>query len=113
MHDKYLLLRRAHDLEAHEKLIVEAWLLNFPKLSTAYRLKESFYDIYDAETKDAALRRYFEWFERITQTPDVVLHAKRNRPTLDCSCDRAHPRSDASASDGARSVAPPLGTRIR
>lgn len=66
MHDRYLLLRRAHDLEAHEKLIVEAWLLNFPPLQTAYQLKESFYDVYEAQTKAVALQRYFAWFEQIT-----------------------------------------------
>jgi hypothetical protein len=30
-------------------------------------LKESFYDIYGAKTKEIALERYFDWFERITQ----------------------------------------------
>jgi len=67
MHDKYLLLRRAHDLEEHEKLIVEAWLLNFPRLQIAYELKESFYEVYDAQSKEAALQRYFTWFDRITR----------------------------------------------
>ena len=67
MHDKYLLLRRAHDLEEHEKLIVEAWLLNFPCLQIAYELKESFYEVYDAQSKEAALQRYFTWFDRITR----------------------------------------------
>jgi len=66
MHDKYLLLRRAHDLDEREKLIVETWLKSFPQLSLAYHLKESFYSIYEAETKEIALQRYFAWFEQIT-----------------------------------------------
>lgn len=66
MHDKYLLLRRAHDLDAREQLIVETWLKRFPQLEIAYRLKESFYEIYEAKTKEIALQRYFAWFKQIT-----------------------------------------------
>src|SRR5262249_25558985 len=67
MHDRYLLLRRAHDLDEREKLIVEAWLKNFPRLETAYHLKEDFYQIYEATTEEVAIQRYFTWFEHITQ----------------------------------------------
>jgi transposase len=66
MHDRFLLLRRAHDLDDREALIVKTWLQHFPKLETAYNLKESFFDIYEAKTKEIALERYFDWFERIT-----------------------------------------------
>jgi hypothetical protein len=38
MHDRYLLLRRAHDLDERETLIVKAWLQNFPRLETVYHL---------------------------------------------------------------------------
>jgi transposase len=69
MHDKYLLLRRPYDLSERDTLILEAWLKNFPCLETAYRLKESFYDIYEAQSEDEALARYFAWFREIT--PDV------------------------------------------
>lgn len=40
MHDRFLLLRRAHDLDERETLIVKTWLQYFPKLETAYRLKD-------------------------------------------------------------------------
>ena len=70
MHDRYLLLRRAHDLDEHDTLIVETWLKNFSRLEIAYRLKESFYDIYEASTEEEALQRYFAWFTQIT--PDVA-----------------------------------------
>lgn len=66
MHDRYLLLRRAHDLDEHEKLVVAVWLENFPQLKAAYHLKESFYAIYEAETKENALQRYFDWFKEIS-----------------------------------------------
>ena len=66
MHDRFLLLRRASDLDESETLIVEAWLNNFPQLETAYHLKETFYDIYEAPTEEAALSRYFAWFADIT-----------------------------------------------
>jgi transposase len=66
MHERYLLLRRAHDLDEREKLIVKTWLQHFPKLEAANNLKESFYDIYEAKTKEIAIEQYFAWFERIT-----------------------------------------------
>jgi len=69
MHDRFLLLRRPHDLEEREMLVLEAWLKNFPQLETAYRLKEAFYRIYEAPTEEAALQKYFAWLEQIT--PEV------------------------------------------
>ncbi len=69
MHDRFLLLRRPHDLDERETLILEAWLKNFPRLEIAYHLKEAFYAIYEAPTKEIALQSYFAWFEQIT--PDI------------------------------------------
>ncbi len=66
MHDRFLLLRRESSLDEQEILIVEAWLKNFSRLETAYHLKETFYDIYEAQTEEAALQRYFAWFADIT-----------------------------------------------
>ncbi|GHO55888.1 ISL3 family transposase [Ktedonobacter robiniae] len=66
MHDRFLLLRRAHDLDEQETLIVEAWLNNFPRLQAAYHLKEAFYGIYEAPTQEIALQRYFAWLASIT-----------------------------------------------
>lgn len=70
MHDRFLLLRRPHDLDERETLILETWLGNFPQLQIAYRLKEDFYSIYEASTEEDALQRYFTWFAQIT--PDVA-----------------------------------------
>lgn len=69
MHDRFLLLRRAHDLDERETLIVEAWLKNSPQLEAAYHLKEAFYGIYEASTEEEALHQYFSWFRQIT--PDI------------------------------------------
>lgn len=69
MHDRFLLLRRPHDLNERDTLILETWLKNFPRLETAYRLKEMFYHVYEASTEADALQQYFTWFAQIT--PDV------------------------------------------
>jgi transposase len=69
MHDRFLLLKRPHDLDEHETLVLEAWLKNFPRLENAYRLKESFYGIYEATTEEEAILRYFTWLNQVT--PEV------------------------------------------
>lgn len=65
MHDRFLLLRRESSLDESETLIVGIWLKNFPRLQTAYHLKETFYDIYKAQTEAVAWQRYFAWVESI------------------------------------------------
>jgi len=69
MHDRFLLLRRPHDLDEHDTLVLEAWLKNFPRLEAAYLLKEDFYSIYDAPTLEEALQHYFAWLGQMT--PDI------------------------------------------
>lgn len=64
-HDRKLLLMRQRDLDDRCHLLVSGWLRSFPLLGEAYRLKEAYYDIYDAETKDEALGRYLEWEKSI------------------------------------------------
>jgi transposase len=66
MHDRYLLLKRAHDLDEKDRLIVEAWLGNFPSLALAYAQKEAFFQVYEASTLDEAWDRYFSWQNQIT-----------------------------------------------
>jgi transposase len=66
MHDRFLLLRRRSDLQEKDVLILETWTKNFPVLGQAYELKESFYGIWDAATKDEAYKRYITWQEGIT-----------------------------------------------
>lgn len=61
MHDRYLLLHRRKDLEPFQLLVLEAWTKNLPELGTAYELKESYFDLWDASTREAAMQKYQVW----------------------------------------------------
>lgn len=61
MHERFLLLRRPKDLEAEEKLKLGDWLGRFPVLASAYNLKESFFGVFDAETKKDGLAAFQTW----------------------------------------------------
>ncbi len=59
--DTYLFRKREKDLDDSERLILDGWLRNIPELAEAWRLKEGFYAIYDATTKEDARQRYRTW----------------------------------------------------
>jgi transposase len=59
--DRFLLLRRASKLKPTDRLIVDAWGGAYPELHRAWELKESFYAIYDAESKEEARERMRAW----------------------------------------------------
>jgi transposase len=61
MHDRLVMLKREHDMTDEEALKLSGWLKNYPELGMAYRLKEDFFKIYDAKTKEEALRRFAAW----------------------------------------------------
>ena len=65
MHDRYLLLRRLHDLSPEVRFILESWTGSFPLLGQAHQLKEEFFSIYDHQTKAEAEAAYFAWLEHI------------------------------------------------
>jgi transposase len=65
MHDRFILLKREHDLTEKEAFLLSGWALNYPLLGDAYRLKESFYGIYDAPCKTKAQQRYQAWLSSI------------------------------------------------
>lgn len=67
MHDRFILLKREHDLNEQEILLLSGWTLNYPLLAQAYRLKEDFYKIYDAQSKHEAMASYTAWKESIPQ----------------------------------------------
>jgi transposase len=69
MHDRFVLLKRESELNDKEVLLLSGWLNNYPELGLAYRLKEDFFKIYSAESKQNALDRFAEWEKSIT--PDV------------------------------------------
>jgi transposase len=69
MHDRFVMLKREHDLNDQEVLKLSGWLNNYPELGRAYRLKEDFFKIYDAKTPKEALARFAAWDRAVT--PDV------------------------------------------
>ena len=70
MHDRYVLLRRERDLTDKDSLLLSGWIKNYDELGAAYRLKEDFFGIYDAQSPDEAQGRFLEWKSRIT--PEVA-----------------------------------------
>lgn len=70
MHDRFVLLKRERDLKDSEILLLSGWTKNYDELGLAYRLKEDFFGIYDAQSPDEAQGRYLDWKSRIT--PEVA-----------------------------------------
>lgn len=65
MHDRYLLLRRLHDLSPEDRFLLESWTRNYPLLGQAHQLKEDFFAIYDHQTCEQAEAAYFAWMESV------------------------------------------------
>jgi transposase len=61
MHDRHILLKRRHALDATEQTFLHDWMERFPELRAAYELKEGFYAIYAAKDKFDAKWRYRDW----------------------------------------------------
>ncbi|MGG0939211.1 ISL3 family transposase [Brevibacillus centrosporus] len=68
MHDRFVLLRRRHDLRPQDIIKFELWTKNFEMIGTGYDLKEEFYEIYDTDNKIEAYNRYVAWKEKIPDT---------------------------------------------
>lgn len=66
MHDRFVLLKRESELRDKEVLLLSGWLNNYPELGLAYRLKEDFFKIYDAESRYDALAKFSEWDKSVT-----------------------------------------------
>ena len=66
MHDRYTLLKHEMDLTDKETLLLSGWENNFPTLALAYRLKEDFFKIYDARTRNDALTLFANWEVSVT-----------------------------------------------
>jgi transposase len=69
MHDRFTLLKRESELNSKEIALVAKWTTEYPELGLAYRLKEDFFNIYQAKSMDEALARYEQWEKEVT--PDV------------------------------------------
>ena len=65
MRDRFVLLKRERDLTDQERLLMEGWTLNYPLLGEAYRLKETFYGIYDCQTPNEAYDAFGDWYKSI------------------------------------------------
>jgi transposase len=70
MHDRFVLLKRERDLTDQDRLKLSGWVKNYDELSIAYRLKEAFFGIYDAQSPDEAQARYIAWKRGVT--PDIA-----------------------------------------
>jgi len=69
MHDRFVLLRREDDLEGLQRINLESWTKNYPVLGAAYRAKEDFFDIYNAETAKKAQAMFTKW--ESTLAPEI------------------------------------------
>lgn len=65
--DRFLLLKRKSTLSPKEDIIVSYWENNYPTLAKMYLLKEQFFEIYDAKSKEEAYTRYSEFENQLTQ----------------------------------------------
>ena len=72
MHDRFVLLKRERELTDRDSLLLSGWIKNYDKLGLAYRLKEDFFKIYDAQSPDEAQSLYIAWKQRIT--PEIAPH---------------------------------------
>lgn len=70
MHDHWVLLKRERDLTDEGSLLLSGWVRNYPELGLAYRLKEDFFGIYNAESPDEAQGRFLQWKSQIT--PEIA-----------------------------------------
>jgi len=59
--DRKILLKREHDLTASQRLILESWTGLFPILHDLHRVKEEFFEIYDATDEQEGWDRYIAW----------------------------------------------------
>ena len=63
--DLSLFRKRERDLNDRERLLLSGWLNNIPELAAAYRLKEAYFDIYEAGSQAEAAVRFDTWAKSI------------------------------------------------
>jgi transposase len=73
--NRFLLLKRRHELTDKEKKQLGAWFKEIPEFKWAYDLKEAGYDIYKSATRRSAEKHFDEWREKI---PEVLEPAFRD-----------------------------------
>ncbi len=65
MHDRFILLKRHKELTEMDKITLDLWTKNHPSLGTAYDLKESYFDIWESDTRQKAFLKYHDWKSKI------------------------------------------------
>lgn len=65
--DRFLLLKRKDKLTEVECFTLSYWKNNFPALAKIYELKEQFFNIYEAKSKDEAYKLYEQFEASLTQ----------------------------------------------
>lgn len=68
MHDRFVLLKRNRDLDDTQRRTLAEWQERFPKLTTAYKVKEDFFDLWDAKNRFLAAEAFRAWEYGITDT---------------------------------------------
>lgn len=66
MHDRFVLLRRRHDISDEDYLKLSGWTVNYPSLGAAYDAKEAFYGIWDMDNRPDAESAYEIWRESLS-----------------------------------------------
>lgn len=64
--DRFVLLKRKHELTDAEYLRYSGWVLNYPEMGEAYELKESFFNIWNSRTRDEAQQAYYAWLRLVS-----------------------------------------------
>lgn len=83
MRRKVLLRMRYMNLDEKGRFNLQMWLDNEPEVAIAYRLKEAFYDIYDAPTKEAGAALLDAWRESV---PARMRKTKKDfKPLMTCT----------------------------
>lgn len=83
MRRKALLRMRYKNLDEKGRFNLQMWLDNEPEVAIAYRLKEAFYDIYDAPTKEVAARLLDDWRASV---PARMRKTKKDfKPLMTCT----------------------------
>lgn len=82
MRRKVLLRMRYKNLDEKGRFNLQMWLDNEPDIAAAYRVKEAFYDIYDAPTKEEAGKLLDAWLESIPKSMFLKDKKKGIQPLL-------------------------------
>lgn len=83
MRRKVLLRMRYKNLDEKGRFNLQMWLDNEPEVAIAYRLKEAFYDIYDATTKEAGAELLDAWRASV---PARMRKTKKDfKPLMTCT----------------------------